>query len=96
MGRATCTLHLISAQASLKGIKYVKGKDYRKSYCPNIYTVPLNRSAEQKSELNNGNKVANVISGSPCGQSLLDFLQRLESKAFAAISKLTDLYRLQK
>ena len=45
---------------------------------------PLNRRAEQKSELNNGNKVANVISGSPWGQSLLDFLQRLETKAFAA------------
>ena len=47
-------------------------------------TSPLNRRAEQKSELNNGNKVANVISGSPWGQSLLDFLQRLETKAFAA------------
>ena len=45
---------------------------------------PLNRSAEQKSVLNEGNNVANVISGKPCGHKRLDFLQRVDMKAFAA------------
>ena len=36
LGRATCTVHLISsAQTSHEGIKYTS----QRAYCPNIYTV---------------------------------------------------------
>ena len=52
--RATCPVHLISAQTSLEGIKCTKAKECKvMSYCPNIYTVMYIKLAmKRKKSLN--------------------------------------------
>ena len=40
-GRATSTVHAISAQTRQEGIECTKAKEQLRPYCPNIYTVML-------------------------------------------------------
>ena len=39
LGRVSCTIHSISAQASQEGIKCTKAEQQLRAYCPNIYTL---------------------------------------------------------
>ena len=40
LGRATCTVQLISASDQPKGNKCTNTEEKLRAYCPNIYTVP--------------------------------------------------------
>ena len=46
LGRATWTIQSVCAQISQEGIKFIKVKEWLRSYCPNVYTVTFSLGFE--------------------------------------------------